>query len=250
MTCPDLKVHGTAMGQVSEDTYLGDVVSRDGSNLKNNGSRVGKGIGIISQIMSILETVSFGKYYFQIAMTLRETMFLNGILTNAEIWYNLKKSELEEFEELDRCLLRKVFGTQISYPKEALQLESGTISISTLIKSRRINYLHYLVKENIKSMLSQFFHVQLNFEVKNDWTTQVKLDMEDFGIPFDLDYIKSKSEYTFKKLVKVKAQEYELNKCNSMKGSKMERTFHARLEMQIYLNLKDTTPEDAKLIFA
>ena len=68
MTCPDLKVHGTAMGQVSEDTYLGDVVSRDGSNLKNVRSRVGKGIGIISQIMSILETVSFGKYYFQIAM--------------------------------------------------------------------------------------------------------------------------------------------------------------------------------------
>ena len=71
---------------------MGDVVSRDGSNLKNVRSRVGKGIGIISQIMSILETVSFRKYYFQIAMTLRETMFLNGILTNAEIWYNLKKS--------------------------------------------------------------------------------------------------------------------------------------------------------------
>ena len=238
------------MGQVSEDTYLGDVISKDGSNLKNVKSRVGKGVGIISQIINILETVSFGKYYFQIAMTLRETMFLNGILTNAEIWYNLKKSELEEFEELDRCLLRKVFGTQISCPKEALQLESGTISISTLIKSRRINYLHYLVKENMKSMLSQFFHVQLNCEVKNDWTTQVKLDMEDFGIPFDLDYIKSKSENTFKKLVKVKAQEYELNKCNSMKGSKMERTFHARLEMQSYLKLKDITPEDAKLIFA
>jgi hypothetical protein len=74
LTCPDLKVHGTAMGQVSEDTYLGDVVSRDGSNLENVRSRVGKGIVIISQIINILETVSFGKYYFQIAMTLRETM--------------------------------------------------------------------------------------------------------------------------------------------------------------------------------
>ena len=25
--CPDLKVHGTKMGQVNEDTYLGDIVS-------------------------------------------------------------------------------------------------------------------------------------------------------------------------------------------------------------------------------
>ena len=78
----------------------------------------------------------------------------------------------------------------------------------------------------------------------------MKIDLEDFGIPFDLEYIKSKSEYTFKKLVKVRAHEYELNKCNSMKGSKMERTFHAKLEMQSYLKLKDITPEDAKLIFA
>ena len=124
------------MGQVTEDTYLGDIVSQDGSNLKNVRSRVGKGIGIISQIMTILETVSFREYYFQIAMTLRETMLLNGILTNSEIWYNLKQTEIEEFEELDRCLLRKIFGTKISCPKEALHLESGTLSIGTLIKSK------------------------------------------------------------------------------------------------------------------
>ena len=200
--------------------------------------------------MSILETVSFGKYFFQIAMTLRETMFLNGILTNAEIWYNLKKSELEEFEELDRCLLRKVFSTQISCPKEALHLESGTISIGTLIKSRRVKYLHYLVKEDEKSMLSNFFHVQLNSEVRNDWTIQVRQDLKDFGIPFDLEYIKSKSEYSFKRLVKVKAQEYELYKLNSMKGSKMESTFHASLQMQTYLKLENISPDEAKLIFA
>ena len=120
-------------------------------------------------------------------MTLKETLCVNGILTNGEIWYNLKKSELVEFEELDRCLLRKVFTIQISCPKEALHLESGTISISTLIKSRCINYLHYLVKEDLNRMLSQFFLVQRNSVVKNDWTKQVKLDLDDFDIPFDLE---------------------------------------------------------------
>ena len=90
--CHDLKVHGTRMGKVSEDTYLRDVISQDGSNCKNIKSRAGKGLGIISQILTILETVSFGKYYFQIAMTLRESMFLNGILTNSEIWYQKLKS--------------------------------------------------------------------------------------------------------------------------------------------------------------
>ena len=48
----------------------------------------------------------------------------------------------------------------------------------------------------------------------------------------------------------MKAQAYELYKCNIMKGSKMEKTLHARLEMQTYLKLKDISPEDAKLVFA
>ena len=91
--------------------------------------------------MNILETVILGKYYFQIAITLRETMFINGIITNAEIWYNLKNSEIEEFDELDRCLLRKIFGTKISCPKEALHLESWTILIGTLIKSIIVTYI-------------------------------------------------------------------------------------------------------------
>ena len=60
-------------------------MSNDGSNSKNVKDRVGKGVGIISQIISILETVSFGMYYFEIAMTLRESMFLSGILTNSDI---------------------------------------------------------------------------------------------------------------------------------------------------------------------
>ena len=118
-------------------------------------SRVGKGIGIISQTINILETVSFEKYYFQIAMTLRESMFLNGILTNSDVWYNLKKSEIEELEEIDRMLLRKILNTQISCPKEALYLESGAVPIGMILKSRRLNYLHHLVKENENSMLSK-----------------------------------------------------------------------------------------------
>ena len=63
------------------------------------------------------QTVSFGNYYFEIAMTLRKSMFFNAILTNLEIWYNLKQSEIDDLEDLDRLLLRKVFGTLSSCPK-------------------------------------------------------------------------------------------------------------------------------------
>ena len=65
LLCPTLSVHNTIMSTVPEDVYLGDVVRADGKNSSNIQNRVSKGIGLISQIMNILETVSFGKSYLR-----------------------------------------------------------------------------------------------------------------------------------------------------------------------------------------
>ena len=50
--------------------------------------------------------------------------------------------------------------------------------------------------------------------------------------------------------MKVRALEYTIAEINAMKGSKMENTFHSKLEMQSYLKLQNITPDDAKMIFA
>ena len=65
--CPELKVHGTKMPEVSSETYLGDILCSDGKNTKNIKNRISKGLGIIAQIMNILDEVNFGPHYFEIA---------------------------------------------------------------------------------------------------------------------------------------------------------------------------------------
>merc|ERR1711888_534910 len=92
--CPDLKVHGTPMLEVSEDVYLGDTISADGKNAKNIRNRIARGTGIVCEIMNILNTVTLGEHYFATAMLLRESLFLNSILTSAEIWYGLRNEEI------------------------------------------------------------------------------------------------------------------------------------------------------------
>ena len=87
--CPNLKVHGSDMEKVTSDTYLGDIISSDGKNKLNIENRVAKGLGIVSEIMDILKTVSFGEHFFEIAATLRESKLINGILTNCDVWYGL-----------------------------------------------------------------------------------------------------------------------------------------------------------------
>ena len=57
-------------------------------------------------------------------------------------------------------------------------------------------------------MLSKFFQVQWKYPTRGDWVEDVRKDLKDFGIDESLEFIKSKSEYSFKNMVKKKAHEY------------------------------------------
>ena len=112
--------------------------------------------------MNLLEIVSFGSHYIEIALLLRESMFLNGVLYNSEVWYGLTKAEISEFEKLDRLLLRKILGVPFSTPQKAFYLELGIVPISVIVKARRIQYLHNLAKRDDDQMIHQFLKVQWN----------------------------------------------------------------------------------------
>ena len=113
--CPTLKVHGTVMPEVKEDTYLGDILSNDGKNTKNIKNRISKGVGCVN----MLENIVFGPQYFEIAVLLRDPLLINGTMANAEIWYKVSKSEVDEFEALDRLFFRRLFEVPSTTPKEA-----------------------------------------------------------------------------------------------------------------------------------
>lgn len=151
--CPELRVHGTVMESVQSDTYLGDVISFDGSNTLNIKCRVSKGNGIIAKIKNMLESLSLGKHYFKIALLLRESLLINGVITSAESWYGLKKNEIEQLEDLDHQLLRHIFEVPKSVPTCALYLETGCLSLETIIKIRRVCFLHTLINLREDEML-------------------------------------------------------------------------------------------------
>ena len=133
--CPVLKVHESEMKSVEYDTYLGDIISKDGKNTRNIQNRIAKGVGKITQIMNILNTICLGEYYMETAILMRESIFINGILTNAEVWYNLTKEEIKQIEDLDLTLLRKLLNVPYSTPKEAFYLELGILPIGVIIKA-------------------------------------------------------------------------------------------------------------------
>ena len=249
--CPALKVHGTIMPEVTEDVYLGDIISSNGKNTKNIKSRISKGLGIMNQIFNLLENISFGPHYFEMALLFRDSMLINGTLNNAEIWYNFGKNEIEEFECLDRLFLRKLLNVPITTPHEAFYLELGILPINTIIKARRLNYLHDILKKDKKGMVYSFFITQWYKPCKGDWTEQVKEDLSDFKIPPSLEYVGEKSKYCFKKLVKQRAKQFTLDKLlvKKAKHSKMINLNYSELKMQDYFMKEDFDNYQKKTIF-
>ena len=94
---------------VYEDKYLGDVISVDGKNTKNIAAKVAKATGILKQVKDMLEAMCLGPFYFEVALILRNSLFLNGILTNLEASYGLSDTEIEQLEKIDEDLLIKSY---------------------------------------------------------------------------------------------------------------------------------------------
>ena len=100
-------------------------------------------------------------------------------------------------------------------------------------------------------MVYSFFITQWYNPSKGDWTEQVKLDLQEFNIPIDFDYISSKSKDSFKKMVKRKAKELVLKKLLISKAnhSKMANLEYNNMEMQSYFLREDVKIEQKRIIF-
>ena len=123
--------------EISEsEKYLGDILTADGKNRKNILPRAGKGVGIRKQIMSMLEDVCFGPFFFEVALMYRTSLFLNSILLNSEAWYSPPIKDIEELEKVDSSILRGILEAPRGTPNCMLFLELGCIPIRFLIMQR------------------------------------------------------------------------------------------------------------------
>ena len=149
-------------------------------------------------------------------------------------------------------LLRQVFQVASSCPVEALYLELGCVPLGITIKGRRIKYLHHLLSREDTEMISKFFYSQWKYPAsRNEWTEQVKKDMEEFKIEGDIEWIKSKTKSSFKTFVKQKAKEVAAETLKQIKEthSKMDNLKYSDLDMQMYLMDDAITTSQARALF-
>ena len=252
VTLEDVQEDEHIVEDVSDEKYLGDIISKDGKNSKNIKARVARAKGSVKQIMEILDNICFGPYQFQVALILRNSLFLSSLMFNSEAWYNVSSSDIDELEKADEILLRKVLECPESTPKEMLYLELGCLPIRFILMSRRVMFLQTMLQEEENSLLHRFFQAQLNQPTKGDWCQTVEKNMKDLNLKLTHSEIKHMKKEDLQKVVKAACKVSALQYLNSVKSkhSKVLHIPHPTLDMQPYLKPNHITISEAKFIFS
>ena len=193
------------MKEKSEQMYLGDIISTDGKHFKNIQHRKNKALGIINQIMQILESTYFGKHYFEVALVLRSSLFISSLLLNSEAWTNLTDKDIRGLEQSDsEILLSKILDFEANSSNTFKYLELGIAPLRFEIIKRKILFLQYIVKQDKSSMVYQLFQSTCENPIKNDFVKNCEKYLNSLDLKLSFKDISEMSKFRFTKLVKEK----------------------------------------------
>ena len=249
----DICIGEAVMEEKYEECYLGDIISKDGKNIKNIQARTMKGKGIVQRISNILEGIPFGKMFFEVAKILRNSLLISSLICNSEAWFRISKPELELLKSVDLMLLRKILEAPKSTPKEMIYLELGIVHIREIIRQRRLNFLHYILNQENDSIMFRVFEKQSKNKSKHDWVTTICNDLEEIGLSVTFEEIQKMSRRKWKSMVKVVTEKKALIDLNETKNghSKVKQIKYEKLEMQAYFlpNRLKVSKEEILFIF-
>ena len=239
------------MEEKTEQVYLGDVISSDGKHSKNIQARKNKSLGVITQIMEILQKVFFGKYFFEVAIVLRTSLLLSSLLLNSEAWVNLSEKDVRSLEQTDEILLSKILGCEANTSNVFKYLELGIYPIRFEIMKRKIIFLQYILQQEKTSMMYRVFEVTCENPIKNDFVEMCKKYLGVLDINITFDQISTMSTWSFKKLVKQKTHEAAFKYLieEKSKQSKILNVKYEELKIQEYLLEGNKNTEISRLIF-
>ena len=247
-----LKVHEANMKDASTVTYLGDVVSDAGTIDATIDQRGQKAEGITTQIASILSSISLGNFHFDIALVMRDALFTNSIMTNAEVWHNVKLYHVQSLESYDVNLLRKILNAHSKTANEAFFLELGRYPLRFVLSKRRCMYLWHIVHRDTDELIWKIYEAQKCNPNKGDWYEILQTERTSLNILVTDDEISKMSKTKFKSLVEKKIRENVEKYLNKLAASHSKSEFIVgdKFEKKRYFSDRRFSREDVQLLFA
>ena len=247
----NLKVHSSKMVQKDSEVYLGDVICNSGKNEKNITKKANQGLGAVSQIFVMLNQISLGYYFYEMALLFRDTNLVSKLVSSSEVWYNISKSKYQKLQAIDEMFLRRLFDVPVTTPKESLYLEGGKMPVKFIIKSRRVMYWWHIVSLDKSELLYKVYMGQTLNPDKDDWICQLEQDKKDLHFNLKDEEIKSFSKDQFKRLVRSKVEIYAAKKLEELRisHSKTQNLKFDGFHPAEYLLSKNLSTEEVQTLF-
>ena len=232
--------------------YLGDIFHNSGKSKYNIIDRSAKAYGILAEIRAILNDVPLGKYRVEAGLSLRQAMFINGVLYNSEVWQGLESTDLTMLQNVDHQLMRVIcHNAHSKTPIEFLYLETAAHPIKYILSSRRIMYLQNILTREKEELIRRVYEAQKSNPTHGDFICLVKRDLEDINEPFDEEKIASLSKLQLKTHIRKKIGQLVFNdlKLKQDTHSKIRDIKYSQFKIQPYLKSNTFTTEMAGLLF-
>ena len=237
------------MNTANSERYLGDILTTDCKVDANILDRASKGMGYANEILSVLKEISFGYHYYQMALQFRNAKLVNGMLCSVEALYGLSNKHIEQLEQIDKFLMRKVFSCIITTPIEAYYLETGALPLRFIITARRLFFYWTILHKPEHELIKQAFRAQQISPVKNDWWLQVQEDMKEHDIDMSELEISKMKKSNFKHIIDAKIREASRKYLIQLRNKHSKSSGLQTYKMQAYLTTNELSTDEKQLLF-
>ena len=224
--------------------YLGIMLSKDGSNKHTMEDKAIKSMVAKNKVIEKLNRLPLGRFFFEVAATLRESVILGGLLYATEAIAGLSKEDVDILTKADEDFIREVLQTERNTPKVLLYLETGLVPLYIKIKIRRIIFFQYILQQPEGSLIQKVLAAQRDNTSKGDWVALVKKDIEELELKISDADIKAMTKCQLKKVLKEKGSKTALKhlKQKAEKLVKAKDLEYNKLEMAKYLTAENCNP--------
>ena len=125
--------------------YLGDHISRKGTNNETINERIGKMKTATREIISYGSSSTMRKLKSHMLIELHESISIPSLLYNSESW-TLSITNLLELEKIEIWALKRLLNLPPKTPTAAIRYETGTLFLEFRIDQRQLIYLHKVLQ--------------------------------------------------------------------------------------------------------
>ena len=249
--CPEQEVRGKLMHRENSAKYLGNIFHSNGKTNATLVERCAKAHAILADIRTILQDVPLGKYKTQAGLQLRQSMFINCVLFNIEVWQGMNSTDITMLNTIDHQLMKVICNGHSITPSESYYLETAAIPIKHIITSHRIMYLHNIQNRSEGELVRRVYTAQKNNPTRGDFIELVKQVFQDFCEPFYEEAILLENKNTFKSCIKKKIKETVFTKLKDIQKShsKIRDIKYEKFKIQPYLSSFLLTTDMTKILF-